>query len=121
MSGAQRRTSIGPHPILGALFESLVTLNVQAYAPHAEAKVHHLRDRDGRHEIDLIVTGLGGRVLALEVKLAAVPDDRDVQHLLWLRSQLGEQLVDAAIVTTGTHAYRREDGIAVVPAALLGP
>lgn len=26
-----------------------------------------------------------------------------------------------AIITTGTHAYRRADGIAVVPAALLGP
>jgi len=27
----------------------------------------------------------------------------------------------AVIVTTGTEAYRRKDGIAVVPAALLGP
>lgn len=30
-------------------------------------------------------------------------------------------LLDAAIVTTGTSAYRRPDGIAVIPAALLGP
>ncbi|MYH71259.1 MAG: DUF4143 domain-containing protein, partial [Acidimicrobiia bacterium] len=28
---------------------------------------------------------------------------------------------DAAIITTGPTAYRRNDGIAVVPAALLGP
>jgi hypothetical protein len=28
---------------------------------------------------------------------------------------------DAAVITTGPHAYRRPDGIAVVPAALLGP
>lgn len=31
------------------------------------------------------------------------------------------QLLDAVIVTTGPTAYRRRDGIAVVPAALLGP
>jgi hypothetical protein len=44
-----------------------------------------------------------------------------VKHLLWLRSQLGPDLLDAALITTGTHAYRRADGITVIPAALLGP
>lgn len=57
----------------------------------------------------------------LEVKLSATPDDRSVEHLRWLRSQLGEDLLDAAVITTGRHAYRRKDGIAVIPAALLGP
>ena len=28
---------------------------------------------------------------------------------------------DAVVVTTGRHAYRDEDDVAVVPAALLGP
>jgi uncharacterized protein len=32
-----------------------------------------------------------------------------------------DELLDKVIVTTGRNAYRREDGIAVVPAALLGP
>ncbi|MEI6373623.1 MAG: DUF4143 domain-containing protein, partial [Actinomycetes bacterium] len=41
--------------------------------------------------------------------------------LLWLREQLGDQVVDAAVLTTGEHAYRRRDGIAVVPLGLLGP
>jgi hypothetical protein len=35
--------------------------------------------------------------------------------------RIGAQLLDAVLVTTGTEAYRRDDGIAVVPAALLGP
>jgi hypothetical protein len=30
-------------------------------------------------------------------------------------------LRDQVMITTGPQAYRREDGIAVVPAALLGP
>jgi uncharacterized protein len=107
--------------MLAALFESLVTLNVQVYAPLHEAEVAHLRDWNGRREVDLIVTGLGGRVVALEVKLRATVDDDDVRHLLWLREQLGDGLADAAVITTGRHAYRRRDGVAVVPAALLGP
>ena len=60
-------------------------------------------------------------MLALEVKLTASIDDQDVRHLVWLREKLGTDLVDAAVITTGTHAYRRRDGIAVIPLALLGP
>jgi uncharacterized protein len=55
------------------------------------------------------------------VKLGEAATDRDVRHLLWLRDQLGDELADAVVVTTGREAYRRRDGIAVVPAALLGP
>ena len=32
-----------------------------------------------------------------------------------------DELIDAIVVHTGPRAYRRTDGIAVVPAALLGP
>jgi hypothetical protein len=59
--------------------------------------------------------------VAIEVKLSQTVDDRDVRHLLWLRGRIGEDLLDAVVVTTGTDAYRRADGVAVVPAALLGP
>lgn len=106
--------------LFGQLFESLVTLSVRVYAQAAEARVHHLRMQDGRHEVDLIVERADHRVVAIEVKLSASVEDRDVRHLLWLREQLGKDLLDAVIVTTGEHAYRRADGIAVVPAALLG-
>jgi hypothetical protein len=107
--------------LLGALFESLVTLSVRAYAQAAEARVGHLRTWGGDHEIDLIVEREDGRVLAIEVKLARTVDDRDARHLAWLSKKIGDQLLDSVIVTTGPAAYRRPDGIAVVPAALLGP
>jgi predicted AAA+ superfamily ATPase len=107
---------------LGALFESLVTQSVRVYAQTAEATVGHLRTFAGEREIDLIVQRGDGRVLAIEVKLRPVPRDEDVAHLRWLREQIGANLLDAVVVTTGPEAYRRpEDGIAVVPAALLGP
>jgi predicted AAA+ superfamily ATPase len=108
-------------PLLGALFESLVTLSIRVYAQAAEASVHHLRTRDGDHEVDLIVQRADHRIVAVEVKLSAGVDDRDVRHLHWLRDRLGNDLLDAVVVTTGRYAYRRGDGIAVIPAALLGP
>jgi hypothetical protein len=46
--------------------------------------------------------------------------EADVKHLRWLREQLGDHLLDSVVITTGRHVYRRADGIAVVPAALLG-
>lgn len=106
--------------LLGALFESLVTLSVRVYAQASEAAVFHLRTRSGEHEIDLIVERGDGRIVAVEVKLARDVEDRDLRHLRWLAKQVGDELLDAVIITTGTEAYRRPDGIAVIPAALLG-
>jgi predicted AAA+ superfamily ATPase len=107
--------------LLGALFESLVTLSVRVYAQAAEASVGHLRTRGGRHEVDLVVERDDGKVLAIEVKLGATPRNTETKHLTWLTEELGDELLDAVVITTGRDAYRREDGIAVVPAALLGP
>ncbi len=107
--------------LLGALFESLVTLSVRVYAQAADAQVHHLRTRNGDHEVDLIVERDDGRVVAMEVKPSPDVGAADVKHLHWLRERLGDRLLDAVVVTTGPHAYRRPDGVVVVPAVLLGP
>jgi uncharacterized protein len=107
--------------LLGALFESLVTQSVRVYAQKGEAKVGHLRTHRGRHEVDLIVERDDGRVIAIETKLGGAPDDKAAKHLHWLAAEIGDELLDSIIITTGPHAYRRSDGIAVVPAALLGP
>ncbi len=107
--------------LLGALFESLVALCVRVYAQAAEARVHHLRTKGGLREVDFIVIGHDGKVLGIEVKLTSAVKDEDCRHLRWLRSTLGDELADAIVISTGPYAYRRKDGIAVVPAALLGP
>jgi len=107
--------------LLGQLFESLVTLDVRVHAQAAEARTGHLRLRGGDHEVDLVVERGDGKVVAIEVKLAGTVTDADVKHLHWLRETLGDDVLDAVVVTSGADAYRRRDGIAVVPAALLGP
>jgi uncharacterized protein len=116
---------VGPHlprngPMLGHLFESLVTLDIRVHAQAAGATVHHLRTHRGQHEVDLIVERDDHRVVAIEVKLARVVEDRDVRQLHWLKGKLGDDLLDAVVVNVGSTAFRRRDGIAVVPAALLG-
>lgn len=115
-------STIGPQKgsQLGHLFESLATLCVRVPAQAAEANVGHLRTRNGNHESDIVVARDDGKVVAFEVKLSATVNDRDVRHLLWLQELLGPDLLDAAVLTTGPAAYRRKDGIAVIPLALLG-
>jgi predicted AAA+ superfamily ATPase len=111
---------VGAH-MAGPLFESLVTLGVRVLAQSGQATVSHLRTNAGKHEIDLIVQGIDGQILAIEVKLAGQVDAADVRHLHWLREQVPDRIADLVVITTGTTAYRRPDGIAVIPLALLGP
>lgn len=106
---------------LGALFESLAAQSVRIYAEAASAHAGHLRTKESDREIDLIVEGDDRRVVAIEVKLSETATDHDVRHLNWLDDQLGDRLADKVLINTGDFAYRRPDGVAVVPLALLGP
>lgn len=106
--------------LLGRLFESLVTLSVRVYAQESDAMVGHLRSGNGDREVDLVIVRPDGRVLAIEVKLTATVKDPDTSHLHWLRERLGDRVIDTVVITTGPYAYRRADGVAVVPLALLG-
>lgn len=59
--------------------------------------------------------------MAVEARLAGAIGDDDVRHVRWLPQKLGDQLSDAIVVNIAPTAYRRPDGIGVVPLALLGP
>lgn len=120
LSASSMLGSSGAH-MAGPLFESLATLGVRVMAQAAEATVSHLRLRGGEREVDLVVEGVDGQVLGVEVKLAPDVTNTDVRHLTWLREQLPDRVVDLVVLTTGGTAYRRPDGVAVVPLAMLGP
>lgn len=121
LGGRGARVGVHAGTWLGALFESLAAQSVRVYADAASARVGHLRTHDTGREIDLIVESDHRHVLALEVKLGETVTDQDVKHLNWLHEQIGDRLADRVVLTTGKHAYRRRDGVAVVPLALLGP
>ncbi len=121
LRGEGVRVSAATGTWLGALFESLAAQSVRVYAAATNAHVGHLRTKNTDHEIDLIVEAEDRRVVAIEIKLAATVTDKDVRHLHWLGDQIGDRLADRVLLTTGEHAYRRSDGVAIVPLALLGP
>lgn len=109
--------------LFGALFESLVAQSMRTYAQAQPLRVEHayVRTHGGDHEVDGLLIRSDQRCVAYEVKLAGTVDDDDVRHLHWLKQRLGDQLLDAIVVHTGPAAYRRPDGIGVVPAAMLVP
>jgi predicted AAA+ superfamily ATPase len=121
LKGEGDRVAASTGTWLGALFESLAAQSVRIYADAASARVGHLRTKETDREIDLIVEGEDRRVVAIEVKLSESVSDKDVRHLNWLHDQIGARLADRLLITTGDYAYRRADGVAVVPLALLGP
>jgi predicted AAA+ superfamily ATPase len=105
--------------IIGRLFEALVFQSLRVYAVVNDAKLSYFHTQNGDREIDFILTQ-GTETVAIEVKTAPYVEDKDVRHLKWLKEQMGSRLADAIVITTGQLAYRREDGIAVIPAVLLG-
>jgi predicted AAA+ superfamily ATPase len=105
----------------GSLFESLAAQTVRVLAQSSDASVSHLRTQGGEREVDLIVEGPGLRVLAIEVKASSAVRPNDVRHLNWLEQQAPDLVLDKIILNTGDRAYRRPDGVAVIPLALLGP
>jgi predicted AAA+ superfamily ATPase len=106
---------------LGALFESLVALSLSVFCDANAVSFKHLRTWSGDHEVDFIVAGPGGQVIAIEAKLSNTVHSEHVEHLTWIQHKLGDKLLDSIVVNTGSDAYRRKDGIAVVPLGLLGP
>ncbi|HHW83421.1 MAG TPA: ATP-binding protein [Actinomycetales bacterium] len=120
LTGEGRVLSPQAGNLMGSLFESLATLTVRAAAHAAEARVSHVRTSRGEHEVDLIAERYDGNIVAFEVKLSGAIHDHHVKHLHWFRETYGSRVVDLVAITTGTYAYRRQDGVAVVPLALLG-
>lgn len=119
MSATHPAINSGDRTRLGDFFEALVALSLQTYAEANDAQVSHFRDHDGRREIDFVVHRGDAEAVGIEVKLKPTVTDHDVRHLLWLKKSLPDQIVDLVVINTGAHAYRRADGVAVVPLALL--
>lgn len=107
---------------LGYLFESLVTRDVRVYAAASGASVYHYRERAGELEVDLIVERRDGAWIGIEVKMGSALIDEAASALLRLASaRVVHPPAALVVLTTTEYAYRREDGVIVVPLGLLGP
>lgn len=108
----------------GFLFESLVVRDLRVYAQATGGLVHHYRDNTGL-EVDAVVDAGPGRWGAFEVKMAAARADEAAANLLRFAERvdpapIGEPSV-LGVIVAGGYAYRRPDGVAVIPITALGP
>ena len=109
---------------MGFLFESLVVRDLRVLSQALQGRVLHFRDESG-HEVDTIVELADGRWAAFEVKLGAGQSDVAAASLIEFSSLVDTAICGppaALVVITGTgYAYRRPDGVSVVPIGALGP
>jgi predicted AAA+ superfamily ATPase len=103
--------------LLGRLIDTFVAAQIRAELALATSRPrwYHLRDKNGRHEIDLVIEFGGGRVAGIEIKAAAAPSRSDAKHLEWLRDELGERFIAGVVLHTGPRAFDLADRIIAAP------
>ena len=128
---------IGPDFLLkdmrtfGFLFECLAARDLRVYSSPLDGTLSYYRDRYGL-EVDFTIHLADGRFALVECKLGSHQIDSGAEHLLKVRdlirkaNETKEQAPlrepDLMIVLTGgKYAYKRSDGVFVIPIGVLGP
>ena len=106
----------------GFMFESLCTRDMRIYAQANDGAVFHYRDKNDL-ESDMIISLRDGRWAPIEVKLGNKQIDEAAKNLFSLQSKINTEKMGKPsflmVVTGGEFAYRRDDGILVVPIGCL--
>ncbi|MGH9110778.1 MAG: ATP-binding protein [Acidimicrobiales bacterium] len=103
--------------LLGRVLDTFVAAQLRSEVPLAASRprIYHLRQAEGRREIDLIAELGGGQVVGIEVEADAGPTSTDAKHLGWLRDQLGERFTAGVVLHTGPRPYQLDDRITAAP------
>ncbi|WP_419917384.1 ATP-binding protein [Candidatus Poriferisodalis sp.] len=113
-------------PALGSLFESLVVRDLRILSQGIGADVYHYRDNVGL-EADAVIERRDGAWIGVQAKLSPGRSavDAAAASLLRLRDKVARRrnadLAALLVVTSTGAAYRRTDGVIVVPVTSLGP
>ena len=113
----------------GFIFEQMCIRDLKAYTADFNSRISYYRDRYGL-EADLVLHLEDGRYALIECKLGSREIDDGAKHLLELKRLIQEhnktekqvpiREPDLLIVITGgTMAYSRPDGVKVIPLACL--
>ncbi len=109
---------------LGLLFETLVVRDLRVYAEALDGNVFHYRDNNGL-ECDSVLHLRNGHYGLIEIKLGGETLIKEgAGNLLSLAKKIDTDKMYApsfmmVVVGTGQYAYRREDGVLVVPVSCL--
>ena len=119
---------IGPNDLLndlntmGLFFESMCIRDLRVFAEALDGTVYHYRDKSGL-ECDAVVHLRNGSYALVEVKLGGSGIDEAAQNLLSLKNKIDTDRMKAPsflMVLTGTEfAYKRKDGVYIVPIGCL--
>jgi uncharacterized protein len=107
--------------MLGRVIESFVMAQLR---PEVELdptgpRLYHLRQRDGKREVDVLAEVGAGAIVGVEVKATAAPSAHDAAHLMWLRDTMGEAFVAGAMLHTGPRPFRLAERIFALPICVL--
>lgn len=109
---------------LGFLFEALCERDLKIYAESFDASLYHYQDYRNK-EIDAVIGLPEGDWCAFEIKLGANQIDAAAANLLAIKKQIEEDpkgkppTVLCVICGMSNAAYRRPDGVFVVPVTAL--
>ena len=118
---ANKKNLLGDLNTLGFLFESLVIRDLRIYSQYIDGNVSHYRDSSGL-EADAVIQLDDGRWGAIEVKLGLQHVDDAARNLIKLEKLVEKNKPTFLAVITGTkYAYKREDGVLVIPIGCLRP
>jgi uncharacterized protein len=108
----------------GFLFESLCIRDLRVYADAIDGEVFHYRDKAGL-ESDAVIVLRDGRWAAVEIKMGALEFDRAAENLKRFVERVNTEkmrIPSFLMIATATEfAYRRKDGVFVVPIGCLKP
>lgn len=107
--------------MLGRLLDTFVAAQLRAElaASSNDPRLYHLREEQGRREIDLLVETVDGHLIGIEVKAAATVATSDTRHLAWLRDETGDAFAAGIILHTGPHVFPVSDRIIAAPVSAL--
>lgn len=109
---------------MGLIFETLVIRDLRVYAEANDGQLYHYRDKSGL-ECDAVIYLKNGTYGLIEIKLGGEESIKEGSETLKrLSEKIDTDRMNApsflAVVTgVGNYAYRREDGIFVVPIGCL--
>ena len=103
--------------LLGRMLDSFVVAQLRADAEVSELapRLFHLRDANGRHEVDIVVELPDGRIIGIEVKADAAPGPADARHLRWLRESIGSRFAVGIVMHTGPRPFALDEAICALP------
>ena len=106
----------------GFLFESLCTRDLRIYSAAIGGNVFHYRDRYNL-EADIIISLRDGRWAAIEVKMGQKQIEEAAENLLKLKERINTDKMGEPsflmVLTAGEFAYKRKDGVLIVPIGCL--